>query len=132
MRPKGKLPQLLLCFLLLLLLTSCIGQDTLGSEDMGKPSYLSPKERANLVGTVSDAETGGPVPGAFVAIAGGGQVFNTTSDEEGAFFLNNIPAGRYAALTVFTKGHEMKVLHDVELEPNQTKKIEFRLRPRGN
>lgn len=46
----------------------------------------------------------------MVAIAGGGRAFNTTSDEIGEFSLKNIPAGRYAALTVFAKGYEMKVL----------------------
>ncbi len=54
---------------------------------------------ANLSGTVRDAETGAPLPGASIVWNGSGK--GTTTDSDGNYFIDNLPEGRHTFTVSF-------------------------------
>lgn len=57
------------------------------------PIHAQPTQHTTFVGTVSDAETGAPLPGAHVFIAA--SMIGTTTDTTGHFRLDGVPRGAH-------------------------------------
>ncbi|MBD3377934.1 TonB-dependent receptor [candidate division KSB1 bacterium] len=79
--------------------------------------------RGTLKGMVIDAGSGEPLPGANVLISGTN--FGAATNIEGIFVIPNLPPGRYDAIATFI-GYKSDTLN-IQLNPKQTKTIEFKL-----
>ncbi len=106
-----------------LIISGCVQTQT--DEKAEAPSKLSRTETSTLSGYVTDSNGNG-IGDAFVALAGGGKVFNTTTENDGSFLFQNIPSGRYAVLTVYSKLHGMKNINDFVL-PEGERRINITL-----
>ena len=92
----------------------------------GKLDYgLDYDNMVMLKGVVLESDSGIPIEGALVALAGSGRVFNTTTDENGSFLLE-VPSGKYAVLTVFKKGYTMELMKDVTVSSDMELRIQLR------
>jgi len=77
-----------------------------------------------IAGTVSDAATGEPLPGANIVIDG--TIRGTSADVDGEFFILNLPPGRYA-LRGSMIGFQETVVVDVIVSANRTTTVDFEL-----
>lgn len=87
-------------------------------------STLSAQTVGKLAGTVSQAETGEPLPGANVVIVGTGM--GTAADENGEFYILNVPPGKYELRAIMIGFETMKVV-DVVVNAGKTTQIDFEL-----
>ncbi len=70
--------------------------------DESVTSQALEQESGTLTGLVSDAETGAPLPGANVVLAG--TILGASTDSDGVFVIANVPAGDYE-VTVYYVGY---------------------------
>ncbi|HHM23890.1 MAG TPA: TonB-dependent receptor [Bacteroidetes bacterium] len=99
-----------------------------GFANTGRAAFLSfanGGKRGRLQGTVLDAQSREPLPGANILLKG--TTMGTISDAEGRFRLEGIPAGRYT-IVVSVIGYQPGVFRDVRILPNQTTSIRAELR----
>ncbi len=89
-------------------------------------SLLPAQNVGKLAGTVTAAETGDPLPGANVVIVGTGM--GAAADEDGAYFILNIPPGRYEVRAIMIGFETMKVV-DVVVNGGKTTRVDFPLTP---
>ncbi|UCH63363.1 MAG: carboxypeptidase-like regulatory domain-containing protein [Fidelibacterota bacterium] len=75
-----------------------------------------------IAGVVSDSETGEPLPGANVLIEGTN--FGAAADEEGRYYILNIPVGTYS-LRAEVIGYKPHNITDVEVTIDHTTTIDF-------
>jgi hypothetical protein len=114
---------LLLC--LLLLLAGCSGSKTPPPD----PSATPQEGTAVIKGFVTDDELR-PLEGVLVTVtAVGGRIFNTTSDADGAFRLEKIPAGNHD-VTATKPGYAMGSQRLLML-PSQERELRFTLERLG-
>jgi hypothetical protein len=77
-----------------------------------------------IVGTVKDAKSGDPVPGASVVIEG--VRMGATTDSDGRYFILNVPAGRYTLKSQLI-GYTPTVSSNVLVRADLTTRINFSL-----
>lgn len=81
---------------------------------------------ADIHGSVVDAETGQPLPGANITIIDGER--GAASDGEGRFSIPSLAPGSYRLRASFI-GYETRVLTDVVVRPGRKTEVELRLHP---
>ena len=110
-------------------LSGCTGSpDNYGNSGKSKtpePGKLDYENFVTLKGVVLESDSGIPIESALVALAGSGEVFNTTTDGDGRFALQ-VPSGKYAVLTVFKKGYTMELMKDVTVGSDMELRIQLR------
>ena len=79
-----------------------------------------------ISGVVTDAQNGQPLPGANIMIKG--TMMGAASDENGFFFIINIPPGRYT-LRASMMGYETQNHVGVQVSTDRTAKVDFALKP---
>lgn len=79
-----------------------------------------------ITGTVTDAVTRQPLPGANVIILGTN--FGDAADIEGKFSIKNVPAGMYQ-LRASIIGYTSRVKTDVMIQPGKQTQVDFELTP---
>ena len=79
-----------------------------------------------ISGVITDSETGEPLIGVNVVIVG--TTLGASTDEEGNYFILNIPVGRYD-LQGSMVGYERVILRGVLVNAGRTTDADFRLRP---
>ena len=78
-----------------------------------------------IQGTVIDEDTGKPVPYANIVIQN--TQLGTAADEEGRFFILNVPPDMYM-VEISHMGYGTKIIRDVFVEVNQTVRLEITLK----
>ena len=78
-----------------------------------------------IAGKVVDAQTGEPLPGANITIAG--TQFGAASDIDGDFFIINVPPGRYS-IKATMMGYSAMQIDQVQVSVNSTVNLNFHLR----
>ncbi|MBW7886781.1 MAG: TonB-dependent receptor [Bacteroidetes bacterium] len=81
--------------------------------------------KPDLKGTITDSETGEPLPGANVFLKGTG--FGASSDIEGRYFLSNVTEGAYV-LRISYLGYKTQEMN-VVIHREEGRIINFKLRP---
>lgn len=89
-------------------------------------SNLLAQNSGKIVGTVKDAETGQPLPGANVIIEG--TMLGAASDLEGKFVIMRVPPGRYTLVANFI-GYQRIYLQNVQVLTDLTTTANFALKP---
>jgi hypothetical protein len=79
-----------------------------------------------IAGTVKDAQTGEPLPGANVQIVG--TTMGASSDVQGRYFILNIPPGTYSLKATFI-GYEPKTISNVVVRLDVTTPVDVSLNP---
>lgn len=98
-------------FLLVLALLLCL--DSLSAQNVGK-----------IAGTVKEAQTGNPLPGANIVIVG--TTKGAAADANGDYFILNVPPGKYN-LRASMIGFEAMVVVDVIVNTGRTTEVDFQL-----
>jgi outer membrane receptor protein involved in Fe transport len=83
---------------------------------------LSAQNVGRIAGTITDSETGQPLPGANVTIVG--TLMGAAADGDGEYYILNIPPGRYE-LRASMIGFEAMVVQDVIVNAARTTHIDF-------
>lgn len=89
-------------------------------------SNLLAQNSGKIVGTVKDAETGQPLPGANVIIEG--TMLGAASDLDGKFVIMRVPPGRYTLVANFI-GYQRIYLQNVQVLTDLTTTANFALKP---
>jgi hypothetical protein len=94
------------------------------------PVSLRTQPKGTLKGTISDAETGKPVPEAYVVLKGTpkGSLFGVEADHEGKFSRSEIPVGKYK-LTVTTDFPYRIPEKDITIISDSVTVVNIALRP---
>jgi outer membrane receptor protein involved in Fe transport len=79
-----------------------------------------------LKGTITDAETGEPLPGANVVIEG--TQLGAASGAEGDYTILGVPVGTYDVRASFV-GYQAVTVNDVEINSGYTRQLDFDLQP---
>ncbi|MBN1348119.1 carboxypeptidase-like regulatory domain-containing protein [candidate division KSB1 bacterium] len=79
-----------------------------------------------IAGTVTDAETGDPLPGASVQISG--TLMGAATDAEGQYFILNVPPGSYV-LKVAYMGYATQEIENVRSQLDVTTTVNIKLKP---
>ena len=79
-----------------------------------------------IAGTIKDSETNQPLPGVTLLLEGTN--IGTSTDEDGDYFLINIPVGSYA-LKAALIGYETIKKFSVKVFTDLTTPIDFQLKP---
>ncbi|MDZ7371020.1 MAG: carboxypeptidase-like regulatory domain-containing protein, partial [candidate division KSB1 bacterium] len=82
-------------------------------------------QSGKISGTVVDAQTGEPLPGANVTIVG--TTMGAAASLEGDFYILNVPPGVYDVRASFM-GYDTELRKQVQVNVNRTTEINFRLR----
>ncbi|HKJ69378.1 MAG TPA: carboxypeptidase-like regulatory domain-containing protein, partial [bacterium] len=88
------------------------------------PTNLSAAVTGKIAGTVIDAETGEPLPGANIIVQGTSR--GAAADEEGNYFILNVRPGTYAVEASMI-GYERVTVTEVEVISGHTTTINFEL-----
>ncbi|GAC1355319.1 MAG: hypothetical protein NVSMB31_15730 [Vulcanimicrobiaceae bacterium] len=86
----------------------------------GDPNHIGVQEYGSVTGRVIDAKTNQPVNTALVAI---GTTVTATTDTQGAFTLNTVPAGTQT-VTVSAGGYTTSSV-DVKVRKDQTTQMDY-------
>ena len=97
----------------LILLVLILGVNTLPAQTMGK-----------IAGKVVAAETGEPLPGANIVIVGTNM--GAATDEDGVYYILNVPPAKYELRAIMIGYENMKVV-DVVVNSGKTTRIDFQL-----
>jgi protocatechuate 3,4-dioxygenase beta subunit len=81
-----------------------------------------------VAGTVTDAKTGAPVPGATVRIASGSQVVTVTTDSKGHYIALSLQPDNYT-ISASKAGYEEIAVRDESVEADQTQQYDLQLPP---
>ncbi|MCK4819422.1 carboxypeptidase-like regulatory domain-containing protein, partial [bacterium] len=87
-------------------------------------STLSAQTVGKLAGTVLQAETDEPLPGANIVIIGTGM--GAAADENGFYYILNVPPGKYELRAIMIGFETMKII-GVVVNGGRTTQIEFKL-----
>lgn len=87
---------------------------------------LFAQNSGKIVGSVKDAETGTPLPGANVLIEG--TMMGAASDLDGKFIIMRVPPGRYTLVANFI-GYQRTILQNVQVLTDLTTTADFILKP---
>ncbi|MDZ7338773.1 MAG: TonB-dependent receptor, partial [candidate division KSB1 bacterium] len=87
---------------------------------------LGAQTTGKIVGKVVDATTGVPLPGVNVVVEGTAR--GAATDENGQFFILNMPPGTYT-LRAMMIGYEAVRLQNVHVSVNRTEEVAIRLSP---
>ncbi len=87
-------------------------------------SLLPAQNVGKIAGTVKDAKTGNPLPGANVVIVG--TTLGAAVDVNGEYYLLNVPPGKYE-LRASMMGYEKMKVVDVIVHISRTTKVDFQL-----
>lgn len=87
-------------------------------------SPLSAQNVGKLAGTVFQAETGEPLPGANIVIVG--THLGADADAEGAYYILNVPPGKYELRAIMIGFQTTKVV-DVVVNAGRTTIVDFKL-----
>ena len=79
-----------------------------------------------IMGTVTDAQTGEPLPGVNVVVEG--TVLGAATDKDGVYFILNVPPGNYK-VTASMIGYTTVTKTDVDVNIDQTTRLNFQLKP---
>lgn len=82
--------------------------------------------RGKIAGTVTDAETGEPMPGVNVVIVG--TTMGTATDAEGDYFIANLQPGEYAVRATFI-GFSPVVIRGINVHLNSTTDVDIEMEP---
>jgi len=85
---------------------------------------LSAQNVGRIAGTITDAQTGAPLPGANVTIVG--TMMGAAADGDGEYYILNIPPGRYELRSSMI-GYEAMLVQDVIVNAGRTTNIDFEL-----
>ncbi len=88
-------------------------------------SLILSQTTGKISGTVTDAETGEPLPGVNIVLEGTDQ--GAATDETGHYFIVNVDPGRYS-LTASMIGYQRVTKTDVLVSVNHTTPVNFSLR----
>jgi len=102
--------KMLLCLILFFFSVSVVSAGTVGK----------------ISGTISDRETGDPLPGVNVMIEG--TYLGSSTDIDGYFVILNVPVGRHS-LTAKYIGYQDMIIRDVAVSVDLTSKVSFELIP---
>ena len=80
--------------------------------------------RGKIAGSVVDADTGDPLPGVNVVIAG--TTLGTVTDADGDYFIANLEPGTYDVRASFV-GYSPVTVQGVEVGTDRTARVDFRL-----
>jgi hypothetical protein len=83
-------------------------------------------QSGKIAGSVSDAETGDPLPGVNVVIEDLNQ--GSATDQEGDYFIINVPPGTYNVQASFV-GYREVVKENVQVSTDRTATVDFELIP---
>ena len=89
---------------------------------------MATAQTASLHGTVRDAITDDPLPGANVVVAAPGTRTGTATDTAGRFEVRGLPAGTYT-VTVSFVGFETRTLEALTLTAGEARDVAIALRP---
>jgi len=89
-----------------------------------RPSWAG--TTGKIVGYVTDADSGEPLPGANVIIEG--TAMGAATDLEGYYVILNVPPGTYT-LVASMIGYQKVKIKDVQVSINFTTKVNFQLKP---
>lgn len=81
-------------------------------------------QTGKIAGQITDAETGEPLPGVNVVLAG--TTTGTASDIDGHYFIINLPPGTYSVQASMV-GYALVTVQDVQVISDQTTDINFEL-----
>lgn len=87
-------------------------------------STMSFAQTGKIAGTVTDAQTGDPLPGVNVVIEGTTQ--GTATNEEGYYAILNVSPGLYSVQASFI-GYTSQIVEDVNVEADATTPLDFSL-----
>lgn len=87
---------------------------------------ISPDNAGRIEGTVIDRSTHQPIAGANIFIPNTN--IGTASDNDGFFFIDNIPVGLYQ-LQAQTIGFQTEIKTVISVKPNRTFRTDFKLNP---
>ncbi len=92
-------------------------------------SFVIPKNvvagtTGKIAGTIIDAQTNEPLPGANIIVTG--TLLGATSDEDGSYFILNISPGKYQLESMYI-GYATSVIKDVKVSVDQTTLINIEL-----
>ncbi len=85
---------------------------------------VSAQTFGKIAGTVTEAKSGEPLPGANVVIAGSGM--GAATDEDGAYYILNVPPGKYELSAIMIGFVTTKII-DVVVNGGRTTRIDFKL-----
>jgi len=92
------------------------------------PAFLLSQGRGKIVGNVTDQETDEPLPGVNVVITG--TSMGAATDDEGDYFIANVPSGEYTL--VFTMiGYQTTRVEEVSVTMNLTTRIDITLQQKA-
>ena len=93
---------------------------------VGAPSSYA--QTGTLTGTVVEARTGAPLPGANIVIQGTST--GTSADADGIYTIQNVEPGTYTLQTTFV-GYRASVEENVTVEAGETTTVDFELQEDG-
>lgn len=93
---------------------------------VGAPSSYA--QTGTLTGTVVEARTGAPLPGANVVVQG--TSMGTSADADGRYTIQNVGSGTYTLRATFV-GYRALVEENVTVEAGETKTVDFELQADG-
>ncbi|MBZ0264886.1 carboxypeptidase regulatory-like domain-containing protein [bacterium] len=79
----------------------------------------------SVAGTVIASETGDPIAGAEVFSSD--RLFSTTTNDEGAYLLDEVVIGNFHYFSAFANGYNLQELGPIEVSENQTTELDFGL-----
>src|SRR3989339_1771354 len=88
------------------------------------PAAIFAQSPVKITGIVTDRETGKPLPGANISVAGTG--FGAVADEEGRYSLLDLPSGEYRLQVSFI-GYRTELTRWIRIEPDHVVIQDFRL-----
>ncbi|MDZ7332320.1 MAG: TonB-dependent receptor [candidate division KSB1 bacterium] len=87
-------------------------------------SWVNGQSVGKIAGSVRDAKTGDPLPGANVVVVG--TLLGAAADVNGEYYILNIPPGKYE-LRASMMGYEKMKVVDVIVHVNRTTRVDFKL-----
>ncbi len=110
----ARLPRLLFMILILSIIFFAINQEAIAGT------------KGKIAGVIKDSETGEELPGANILLVG--TVMGAAADNEGHYFVINVPPGTYS-VQARMMGYEPVTMTDVIVSIDHTTRIDFELRP---
>ena len=86
---------------------------------------VSAGTKGKIAGRILDAQTNEPLAGANVIISE--TVLGATSDQDGNYFIINIPPGKYQIEAMYI-GYATLIVKDVKVSVDQTTQINFQMK----
>nr|MDA3879188.1 carboxypeptidase-like regulatory domain-containing protein [Prolixibacteraceae bacterium] len=88
--------------------------------------FLFGQYTQNIRGVVSDEASGAPLPAVNVALVGSDENYGASTNDNGAYDINDVPVGRYN-LVVRYVGYEPFLARNIELNSGKERVINIEL-----